>query len=47
MFTDIASKPLSLICGANAAVMKEFNLRRHFKTKHQDKLKNLNAEKKI
>ena len=28
------------------AVIKEFNLRRHFKTKHQDKLKNLSAEQK-
>lgn len=29
------------------AVIKEFNPRQHYKTKHQDKLKNLNAEQKI
>lgn len=39
MFIDIAGKPMCLICGANMAVIKEFNLRRHLKTKHQDKLK--------
>lgn len=36
-----------LICGANKAVMKEFNLRRHYETKHQDNLKDSNAEQKI
>ena len=25
MFTDIAGKPVCLICGANVAVIKEFN----------------------
>ncbi|GAA6217531.1 general transcription factor II-I repeat domain-containing protein 2-like, partial [Lates japonicus] len=43
MFTDI----VCLICGANVAVIKEFNLRRHYETKHQDNLKDLNAEQKI
>ena len=47
MFTDIAGKPVCLICGANVAVFKEFNLRRHYETKHQDNLKDLNAEQKI
>lgn len=39
MFTDIAGKPVCLICGANVAVIKEFNLRCHYETKHQDKWK--------
>uniref|UniRef100_A0A669FB93 DUF4371 domain-containing protein n=1 Tax=Oreochromis niloticus TaxID=8128 RepID=A0A669FB93_ORENI len=46
MFTDIAGKPVCL-SGANVAVIKEFNLRRHYETKRQDKLKNLNAEQKL
>ena len=36
----------TLICGANVAVIKEFNLRRQYETKHQE-LQNLNAEQKI
>ncbi len=47
MFTDIAGKPVCLICGANVAVIKEYNLRWYYETKHQDKLKNLNAEQKL
>uniref|UniRef100_A0A3P9CFD4 SPIN-DOC-like zinc-finger domain-containing protein n=1 Tax=Maylandia zebra TaxID=106582 RepID=A0A3P9CFD4_9CICH len=47
MFTDIAGKSVCLIYGANVAVIKEFNLRQHYETKHQDKLKNLNAEQKL
>lgn len=47
MFIDIAGKPMCLICGANVAVIKEFNLRRHLETKYQDKLKNLNSEQKL
>ena len=46
MFTDTVGKPVCLICGGNVAATKEFNLRRHYKTKHQDKLKYLNAEQK-
>jgi hypothetical protein len=47
MFTDIGGKPVCLICGDNVAVIKEYNLRRHYETKHQDKLKSLNAEQKL
>uniref|UniRef100_A0A3P9D8L6 SPIN-DOC-like zinc-finger domain-containing protein n=1 Tax=Maylandia zebra TaxID=106582 RepID=A0A3P9D8L6_9CICH len=47
MFANIAGKPMCLICGANVAVIKEFNLKRHYETKQQDKLKNLNAEQKL
>ena len=44
MFTNIGGEPVCLICGDNVAVIKEYNLRRHYETKHKDKLKNLNAE---
>lgn len=47
MFTGIAGKPVCLICGGNVAVIKEYNLRRHYETKHQDKLKHLDAEQKL
>ncbi|KAI5098207.1 general transcription factor II-I repeat domain-containing protein 2-like [Silurus meridionalis] len=47
MFTDTAGKHVCLISGANVAVIKEFNLKRNYETKHQEKLKNLNAEQKI
>lgn len=47
MFTDIGGRPVCLICGDNVAVIKEYNLRRHYETKHQDKLENLNAEQKV
>uniref|UniRef100_A0AAR2IK74 SPIN-DOC-like zinc-finger domain-containing protein n=1 Tax=Pygocentrus nattereri TaxID=42514 RepID=A0AAR2IK74_PYGNA len=47
LFTDIAGRPVCLICGAIVAVFKEFNLRRRYETKHQDNLKDLNAEQKI
>uniref|UniRef100_A0AAR2KAY8 SPIN-DOC-like zinc-finger domain-containing protein n=1 Tax=Pygocentrus nattereri TaxID=42514 RepID=A0AAR2KAY8_PYGNA len=47
MFTDIAGKPVCLISGAIVAVFKEFNQRQHYETKHQDNLKDLNAEQKM
>lgn len=48
MFTDIAGKPVNLICGANVTVLKELNLEWYVKTKHhQDKLKSLNADEKL
>lgn len=40
-FIGIAGKDICLICGANIAVIKEFNLRRHSERKHQDKLKKI------
>lgn len=44
MFTDISGTLACLSCGANAAVMEENNLRYYYETKHQDKLKKLNAK---
>lgn len=45
-FTDIANKPVCLICGANVTVIKEFNLRMHNETKHRE-LQNLKAQQKM
>ena len=46
MFTDIAGKSVWLICGDNVDVFKEFDVRRYYETKHQDKMKYLNTEQK-
>ncbi|CAI9735681.1 Hypothetical predicted protein [Octopus vulgaris] len=46
MFIDIDGKPMCLNCGANVAVIKEYNLKCHHKTKHQDQYKYLTAEQK-
>lgn len=35
---------MPLICAANVALIKEFNLRRHYETKHQDKPKERSAD---
>uniref|UniRef100_A0A8K9XV45 SPIN-DOC-like zinc-finger domain-containing protein n=1 Tax=Oncorhynchus mykiss TaxID=8022 RepID=A0A8K9XV45_ONCMY len=34
MFTKVAGKPVCLLCGESVAVLKEYNLRRHYETKH-------------
>uniref|UniRef100_A0A0L8FLU3 Uncharacterized protein n=1 Tax=Octopus bimaculoides TaxID=37653 RepID=A0A0L8FLU3_OCTBM len=54
MFTDIDAKPAlapakserSLNCGANVAVLKEYDLKSQYETKHQDKYKYITAEQK-
>lgn len=46
LFVDIAVN-LCLVCGANVAVMKEYNIRRHYETKHQDKYKSLDTQQKL
>ena len=47
MFTDVKGKPVCLVCGADVAVMKEYNLRQHYETKHQDKYKHLDMKQKL
>ena len=47
MLIDITGNPVCLICRSSVAVIKEFNLRRHYEAKHQDMLKNLNMEQKM
>lgn len=34
-------KPVCLLHRANVAVFKEYNLRRHYNTKHKDRYKNI------
>lgn len=47
MFVDIGSKPVCHVCGGNVSVIKEYNIRRHYKMKHEDKYKDLNIEQKL
>lgn len=41
MFAYIKDRPVCLVCGANVAVTKEYNIRQHYKTKHKDKYRDL------
>ena len=49
MFTEVNGKPVYLLCGESLAVMKEYNLRRHYETskKHTDKDKNMDTEQRL
>ena len=40
-FTEVKGKPVCLVCGEHVAVFKEYNLKRHYETKHAEKYKNL------
>ena len=37
----VQDKPVYLLCGTNVLIIKEYNIRRHYETKHQDKYKDL------
>ena len=44
LFTNIKDRPVCLVCGANAAVTKEYNIRRHCETKYYEKYKDLDVK---
>ena len=44
LFTEVKGKAVCLVCGTQVAVFKEYNLSRHYATKHADKYKNLSEE---
>ena len=46
LFTEVKGKAVCLVCGAQVAVFKEYNLSRHYATKHADKYKNLSEEER-
>ena len=37
LFTQVGDKPVCLVCNETVSVFKDFNLRRHFETKHLEK----------
>uniref|UniRef100_A0A3P9DNK1 SPIN-DOC-like zinc-finger domain-containing protein n=1 Tax=Maylandia zebra TaxID=106582 RepID=A0A3P9DNK1_9CICH len=41
LFTYVKDRPVCLVCGAHVALTKEYNIRRHYETKHQEKYKDL------
>ncbi|XP_068580201.1 general transcription factor II-I repeat domain-containing protein 2-like [Cebidichthys violaceus] len=47
MFADVKSKAVCLLCGDSVAVMKEYNIRRHYETKHQDRYKHLDMTQRL
>lgn len=42
-FTLVKDKPICLVCNESIAVIKEFNIKRHFDTKHASKFENLSG----
>ena len=41
LFTEVGGKPVCLLCGEHAAVFKEYNVSRHYVTKHAKKYRHL------
>jgi len=46
LFTEVKGKAVCLVCGAQVAVFKDYNLSRHYLTKHAEKYKNLSDEER-
>uniref|UniRef100_A0AAY5KZX0 HAT C-terminal dimerisation domain-containing protein n=1 Tax=Esox lucius TaxID=8010 RepID=A0AAY5KZX0_ESOLU len=44
--TEIKGKAVCLICGTQVSVLKDYNLNRHYTTKHEDKYRNLSDEER-
>lgn len=44
MFTDVKSKAVCLLCGDSVALMKDYNVRGHFETRHHDGYKHLDTK---
>ena len=47
LFVNVKDRPVCLVCGVNVVVMKEYNIRRLYETKHQDKYKDLDMKQKL
>lgn len=41
LFTEVRGKAACLVCGEQIAVFKDYNLSRHYETKHAEKYKKL------
>ncbi|XP_035985865.1 general transcription factor II-I repeat domain-containing protein 2-like [Fundulus heteroclitus] len=46
LFTEVKGKALCLVCGAQVAVLKDYNLNRHYATKHEEKYKNFSDKER-
>ena len=47
LFTNMKDRPVCLLCGDNVAVTKEYNIRRHYETKHYEKYMDLDVKQKL
>ena len=47
LFADIGVKSICLICYVTDAVLKEYNLKRHFETNHTDLVKSLKQQQTV
>ncbi|GCC40124.1 hypothetical protein chiPu_0024099 [Chiloscyllium punctatum] len=47
LFTEIGGKAVCLVCGAQVAVFKDYNLNRHYVTKHAEKYNNLSDQERV
>jgi hypothetical protein len=43
-FVQIQHKPVCLICNDSVSVMKKYNLKRHYNTKHASKLDTIRGQ---
>lgn len=46
LFTEVRGKAVCLVCGEQIAVFTDYNLSRHYETKHAEKYKNLTEAEK-
>ena len=44
LFTEVKGKAVCLVCGVQVAVFKDYNLNRHYVTKHEEKYKNVSEQ---
>lgn len=44
LFTEVNTKPVCLVCNQQVAVLKEYNIRRHYETHHKEKFHNLRGQ---
>lgn len=44
LFVEMGQKPVCLVCNESISVMKEFNLKRHYETKHAKKFDTLHGQ---
>ena len=47
LFVNVKDRPVCLVYGANMAVTKDYNIRRHYEMKHQNKYKDLAMKQKL
>ncbi len=46
LFTEVKSKAVCLVCKQSVAVLKEYNIRRHYETKHSAAFSKYNGEER-